>query len=67
MAAQCASIEAGAVHLPIHACWLDEFKREILAFPTGKHDDQVDALSQALQGANAPPPPMPVFGRHGSI
>jgi predicted phage terminase large subunit-like protein len=67
MAAQCASIEAGAVHLPIHACWLDEFKREILAFPTGKHDDQVDALSQALQLANAPPPPMPVFGRHGSI
>ena len=66
MAAQSASIEAGAAHLPLNASWLDEFKREILAFPAGKHDDQVDALSQALQRANAPPPPMPVFGRHGS-
>jgi predicted phage terminase large subunit-like protein len=67
MAAQSASIEAGAVHLPINAPWLDEFKKEILAFPTSKHDDQIDALSQALQRANAPPPPMPVFGRHGSV
>ena len=66
MAAQSASIEAGAVHLPIHAPWLDEFKKEILAFPASRHDDQVDALSQALQRANAPPPPTPVFGRHGS-
>ena len=45
----------------------NEFKKEILAFPASKHNDQVDALSQALQRANAPPPPMPVFGRHGSI
>jgi predicted phage terminase large subunit-like protein len=29
MAAQSASIEAGAVHLPINAPWLDEFKKEI--------------------------------------
>jgi predicted phage terminase large subunit-like protein len=66
MAAQSASIEAGAVHLPINAPWLDEFKKEILAFPASKHNDQVDALSQALQRANASPRPMPVFGRHGS-
>jgi hypothetical protein len=63
MAAQSVSIEAGAVHLPINAPWLDEFKKEILAFPASKHNDQVDALSQALQRANALPPPMPVFGR----
>ncbi|WP_375459503.1 phage terminase large subunit [uncultured Enterovirga sp.] len=42
------TIESGAVWLPSEAAWLHEFKREILAFPAGKHDDQVDALSQAL-------------------
>jgi predicted phage terminase large subunit-like protein len=54
MAAQTAPIEAGAVHLPAHASWLDEFKKEILSFPVSKHDDQIDALSQALQRAFAP-------------
>ena len=24
--------------------WFAEFKRELLSFPAGKHDDQVDAL-----------------------
>ena len=33
MAAQTAPIEAGAVHLPSHASWIDEFKKEILSFP----------------------------------
>ena len=33
MAAQTAPIEAGAVHLPLNAPWLDEFKNEILSFP----------------------------------
>ena len=33
MAAQAAPIEAGAVHLPSTAPWLDEFKKEILSFP----------------------------------
>lgn len=41
-------IESGAVWLPRDAPWLPECKREILAFPAGKFDDQVDALSQAL-------------------
>jgi phage terminase large subunit-like protein len=48
MAAQTAPIDAGAVHLPSHASWIDEFKKETLSFPLGKYDDQVDALSQAL-------------------
>src|SRR5262249_7060995 len=26
------------------APWFSEFKRELLSFPAGKHDDQVDAL-----------------------
>jgi len=51
MNAQTARIEAGAVSLPRRAPWLEEFQREIMAFPNGRHDDQVDALSQALKRA----------------
>lgn len=43
-----AMIEAGQVLLPIDAPWLAEFKSELLAFPSSRHDDQVDALSQLL-------------------
>ncbi len=67
MAAQTAPIEAGAVHLPLNAPWVDEFKKEILSFPKGKHDDQIDAFSQALQRAFAPKAPTPVFGRYGTF
>lgn len=34
--------------MPKFAPWLDEFLAETAAFPAGKHDDQVDAASQAL-------------------
>ena len=51
MNAQTTPIEAGAVWLPRQASWLEEFRRELLAFPTGRHNDQVDALSQALHRA----------------
>ncbi len=64
MAAQAAPIEAGAVHVPAHAHWLEEFKKEVLSFPASKHDDQIDALSQALQRAFAPEPPRVQFGRY---
>ena len=37
----------GSVRLPKHAPWLEEFVAELLAFP-GRHDDQVDALTQGL-------------------
>lgn len=39
---------AGNVFLP-HAPWLAEYKAELVAFPAGAHDDQVDATSQALR------------------
>lgn len=42
-------IEAGQLHLLTEASWLGEFKRELLAFPASRHDDQVDALSQLLR------------------
>ncbi len=45
---QSARIEAGQVFLPETAPWLDEFQREVMAFPHGRHDDQVDSLSQFL-------------------
>ena len=48
MAAQSAKIEAGQVHLPKDAPWLGEFLSELLAFPSGRHDDQVDSVSQLL-------------------
>lgn len=32
------------LYLPRQADWLADFRSEILAFPAGKHDDQVDAL-----------------------
>jgi predicted phage terminase large subunit-like protein len=51
MNAHTARIEAGYVHLPSRASWLDEFRKEIMAFPATKYDDQVDALSQALDRA----------------
>jgi predicted phage terminase large subunit-like protein len=41
-------IEAGKVALPDHAHWLADFERELADFPHGRHDDQVDALSQYL-------------------
>lgn len=41
-------IEAGELILPRDAPWLADFERELLAFPSGRHDDQVDALAQLL-------------------
>ncbi len=41
--------EAGQVLLPHEAPWLSTYIGELLAFPTGRHDDQVDATSQALR------------------
>jgi len=48
MSNQSPHIEAGQVFLPESAPWLDEFKAEIMAFPNGRFDDQVDSLSQFL-------------------
>ena len=42
-------IEAGDLLLPKEAPWLATFKSELLGFPSTRHDDQVDALSQLMQ------------------
>lgn len=34
----------GKVYLPSKASWVNDFTQELLVFPAGKHDDQVDAF-----------------------
>ncbi len=46
--AQSARFEAGQVHVANDAPWLAEWMDELLSFPNARHDDQVDATSQAL-------------------
>jgi len=41
--------EAGQVWLPKDAPWITDFTSELLQFPYGRNDDQVDAASQALR------------------
>jgi predicted phage terminase large subunit-like protein len=48
MYAQSAKLEAGQVLLPRTAPWLDAFQTELLQFPRGRHDDQVDSMAQYL-------------------
>lgn len=43
--------EAGQVFLPERAVWLADYEKELIAFPNGKHDDQVDSTSQYLAWA----------------
>lgn len=38
--------EAGRIHLPTSASWLEDFLEEVKAFPHGANDDQVDAATQ---------------------
>jgi predicted phage terminase large subunit-like protein len=42
------TIENGFVHLPEQSPWLADYLHELATFPKGKHDDQVDSTSQAL-------------------
>ena len=41
-------IQGGRVYLPQTADWLDTFVDECVSFPSGRHDDQVDAMSMAV-------------------
>jgi phage terminase large subunit-like protein len=47
-AAKSAKIESGLILLPKDAAWLGPFKHELMAFPNGRHDDQVDSVAQFL-------------------
>ncbi len=52
--AQTHRIEAGDLFLPNDAPWLADFERELLGFPSLRHDDQVDALTQLLAWRRPP-------------
>jgi len=56
-----ARMEHGSVWFPRDAAWLPELERELLAFPVGEHDDQVDALAYAAAAMMVPV--MPDWGR----
>lgn len=59
-----ARIEAGQIYFRKNAPWLDEFEKELLEFPTSKHDDQVDALAYAVRMIS-PSNNTPVIGMKG--
>jgi predicted phage terminase large subunit-like protein len=48
MSIQSAKFESGRVLFPKQAPWLADLELELFAFPRGRHDDQVDSISQAL-------------------
>ena len=59
------------IYVPINAPWYPQFRSELLSFPAGKYDDQVDALGligQLLdqmvpgQAIKEPPKPQPDTG-----
>ncbi|MBD2261356.1 phage terminase large subunit [Pseudanabaena sp. FACHB-2040] len=41
-------VQSGNVFLPESARWVLDFIEEFAAFPNGSHDDQVDAMTQAI-------------------
>ena len=53
---QTATIENGFVHLPETAHWLADYIHELIMFPAGRHDDQVDSTAQALAWTKIRPP-----------
>jgi hypothetical protein len=59
--AQTAVIENGFVYIPQTAPWLAEYLHEMLVFPKGKHDDQVDSTAQFLEWFKKPCPGQGIF------
>lgn len=43
------TFESGRIRLPTEAPWLADFERELLAFPFGRYDDQVDSILLFLE------------------
>ena len=60
-------IEAGNIYLPHpqYATWVDGFIEECAAFPNGAHDDQVDAMTQALLRWNTAPTQTVIYLNEG--
>lgn len=70
-------IESGNVYLPQNAPWVSDFVEQCASFPNGKHDDDVDAMTQALNRfiyhsasipvASDPDNPTPTEKHHKSL
>jgi predicted phage terminase large subunit-like protein len=58
-------IEGGRVYLPEEAPWLDDFADEAVAFPNGNHDDQVDAVTMAIDVLSRTSVSPEAFALHG--
>jgi predicted phage terminase large subunit-like protein len=58
--AQTAMIE-NFVYIPEAAPWLAEYLHELMVFPNGKHDDQVDSTAQFLDWFKKPYPGQGIF------
>jgi predicted phage terminase large subunit-like protein len=52
LASQCEAKNVRVVRGP----WNAAFRNELIAFPVGKNDDQVDAASGAFSKVSRPPP-----------
>ena len=52
-----ARCERGELLLPKMAPWLDTFVHELMSFPGGRHDDQVDALAHLMTHTQRGLPP----------
>jgi predicted phage terminase large subunit-like protein len=67
LVAETPTVEAGQVYLRGNAEWLEDLRRELMAFPNGKNDDQVDSMSQFLSWARQHRAPsfgtVPIRGR----
>jgi predicted phage terminase large subunit-like protein len=59
------------LYVPIRADWYPALRSELLNFPAGKHDDQVDALGligqvlDRMASGRVPEAPKPMLGMHG--
>jgi predicted phage terminase large subunit-like protein len=64
-------MELDGLHVPMRAPWYANFRAELLSFPAGKHDDQVDALGligqvlNKMTGGALPKPPEKVRYMNG--
>jgi predicted phage terminase large subunit-like protein len=47
--AQTFAMSEGRLYLPEDRPWLEDFLKEILAFPNGRNDDQLDSMTQFLK------------------
>lgn len=57
-----ARMENGSIYFRQNALWLDALEGELLTFPNGEHDDQVDNLSMAGEFLTAPEEPIALAG-----